>query len=353
MSNTLKSFPYDTVVEQLLGRRTSEVARQSVPTLIPFFGSGASLVFRGEQESWMPDDVRRWKYPSANELARFLVMRADPTLVSDFGHPFSEELSKSAHYSELKQGRPTMRDELFGIFRKVEETPDSPLHDAVALIDRPVVFTTNYDTLIEASFEKRHRKYKAIVEIMDYSATTIQATSRSRNSARASESANSVWVITNNGEGVSSQIELVPKSHLNVDAYLSDGYAVVYKMHGGVLDSADRSQFLISDNDYIRYMSGGQEKGPLPSTIFAYAERRGFLFLGYSLKDWNFRLVFARLRSIFDARAKNPEAPRKSYAVMRQTSEIDQYIWDHNGVNVYAGDLTEFGRDLKRRMEGV
>ncbi len=67
-------------------------------------------------------------------------------------------------------------------------------------------------------------------------------------------------------------------------------------MHG---DLEDGASIVISDEDYIRFIQRMTDKDPyhpVPETVRYRMKRWPTLFIGYSLRDYNLRLLFRTLR---------------------------------------------------------
>jgi SIR2-like domain len=118
-----------------------------------------------------------------------------------------------------------------------------------------------------------------------------------------------------------------------------------------VLDGPD--DVIITEDDYVDFMvnSGGKISPFFPPTslLAAYKKRR-FLFLGYSLYDWNFR-AFLRMLTIRNA-LSGSEA-RRHYAIQLNPEPIEVELWKQRNVNVYHGDLTKFCKRIIRSLEGT
>ena len=130
----------------------------------------------------------------------------------------------------------------------------------------------------------------------------------------------------------------------------------LFKMHGSASDERiagdARDNLVITEDDYVDFMvnAGGplNPNFPPPALLAEYKERR-FLFLGYSLRDWNFR-VFLRLLS--QRNAMSGLAGRKHWAVQLNPNPVDVELWGRRNVDVYDGDLVEFTVRLGAALKG-
>jgi hypothetical protein len=105
---------------------------------------------------------------------------------------------------------------------------------------------------------------------------------------------------------------------------------VIVKLHGAVdRTDPDRDSYVITEDHYIEYLSRGDVGAHIPATILARMSRSHFLFLGYSLRDWNLRVLLHRLWGM-------QQLDLKSWAVLREPSDqvaadIEQTLWRDRG----------------------
>ena len=90
---------------------------------------------------------------------------------------------------------------------------------------------------------------------------------------------------------------------------------MVLKLHGAI-DRGDskRDSYVVTEDSYIDYLAGGDVGEQIP---FALRERMAdshFLFLGYSMRDWNLRVILNR---IWGAQ----QLDLKSWAVQREPAD--------------------------------
>ena len=80
-------------------------------------------------------------------------------------------------------------------------------------------------------------------------------------------------------------------------------------------------------------------KRAIPNIFAEPFQRRHFLFLGYSLGDWNLRVVLNHLR-------RSKDIP--SWAIQHSPSPLEQRFWQDRGVEVYDMLLEEFVERLSQ-----
>ena len=98
----------------------------------------------------------------------------------------------------------------------------------------------------------------------------------------------------------------------------------------------------VTDEDYIQFvlrMSDKEPYDPVPLSLKHFLKRWTTLFVGYSLLDYNLRLLFKTLRWRIDP-AKVP----LTYSVDLQPDELILDVWEHQRryVKFIAEDVWSF-----------
>lgn len=130
----------------------------------------------------------------------------------------------------------------------------------------------------------------------------------------------------------------------------TDERPLVFKIHG---DFANPEHIVVTDEDYITFVQRMGERDdnhhPLPLTVRLAIRRWPTLFIGYSLRDYNLRLLFRTLRWGVDE-SKFP----LSYSVDRGPDPLILQVWQHerNLVRFVITDLWDFVPSLYRAISG-
>lgn len=309
---------YLTIAEKLAGGR-----------MIPFLGAGANLCDRGEQV---------WEQggpflPSGAELAGHLAARGR--------YPMHEELDllRVSQYVDAARGE----DELYLYLREVFDSEYSPtsLHRLLARAARVLgearlpqllVVTTNYDDLVEQALAAEGLEF----DVVWYEAKQ-NAEARGRFVHRA--------------PGGKAKVIARPNKYTGLPMVLER--PAILKLHG-YLDraSAGDDSYVITEDSYIDYLSGGDVGGMIPIALWQRMTSNSLLFLGYSLSDWNLRVILNR---IWGAR----KLVGKSWAVQREPadpnqSKIEQALWDtRENVELVYCELSEYVKELEARLPGA
>jgi hypothetical protein len=131
---------------------------------------------------------------------------------------------------------------------------------------------------------------------------------------------------------------------------LSVNEPLVFKIHGDV----DRpNSVVITDEDYIHFLLRMSDRAegfhPVPETFLYYMKVWPTLFVGYSLMDYNLRLLLKTLRWRVDP-ADRPD----NYSVDKFPDLLIRRVWadQHQLVQFIPLDVWKFVPDLYQRVTG-
>jgi hypothetical protein len=289
--------------------------------VIPFIGAGASL--RARRTDLDPSTPPKY-LPSGKDLAHTLAERAKPKFPSDDAYDL-DDLAKVASWYVTTNGRQTLRvlihDQLAGTYER------SPLHDLLATSPRPLlIFTTNYDTLIEEAFVRANVPYDLVIYPAD----------------RADAANALLW-----WEHGATEPKPVLASLLDVDL---ESRSVIYKMHGTLAPKLGGDNFVITEEDYVRFLAQLASQAAVPPCFHDLFEGRNFLFLGYGLRDWNLRVILHGLRLEREREGAGVGEAGLGWAIQKDPTPLECALWRARGVRIYnvpldafVGRLTEGG----------
>jgi hypothetical protein len=348
--------PYEMIVDALLSG-----------SVVPFFGSVASAIVRPPNApAW---DIGRPYFPSGAELAAILARAskydaadaaykaAEADLVSvatdaamkvlpganlgDIGGAIQAAikpvLSKyftpglaliASYYSQVQGTRKMLEGKLHQAFDVAAEP--GALHKRLAGIDAIQLYvTTNYDDLVERALERR--RPHILVDRLEKGLTL---------------------------DIESGAPELIGPTGADLEERLADPETgkptrpILFKMHGSV-DRKNRTndRYLITEDDYVDYLGRDQGKY-IPPYIESLMRGNNILFLGYSLEDWNIRVILRKLLvSIPSGRPSEETEEIRFWAIVQGRSDAEQRIWQHRNLNIYPMDLREFTERLAAELD--
>jgi hypothetical protein len=261
------------------------------------------------------------------------------------GRALAEQIATATHYPfksrdlmEVAQYSATLRDptapkrivrKLFESIADPDFTDPGQPHAILASLPVPFYLTSNYDQYMEKALEARSR---------------IPRSELCR------------W---------NSALRLKYKDTLS-DQEPTETNPVVYHLHGSV---ADQDSFVLTEDDYLdfivnaRLLAGGSDPSErvIPTMIDELIALNSLLFIGYGLRDWNFRIL---LRTLVQNADKS--AQKLSVSVQLQPNDdvveavgkpaairyLNKYFEGLNIV-VYWGTLDSFLCELKQRWEAA
>jgi hypothetical protein len=271
--------------------------------IIPFLGAGANLCDRPDEARW---EEGRYA-PSGVELAQKLATSSrypDPDL----------DLLRVSQYVDAILGEGRLYRVLHEVF--ASNYPPTSLHHVFARVPavlrehgRPqlLVLTTNYDDLLERALDELDEPF----DVVWYEAK------RGPNQGR---------FLHRSPEG---DVVAIERPNEYTGLALAERPAIL-KLHGAV----DRRNFrgdsyVITENSYIDYLVGADVGAQIPFSLLERMADSHFLFLGYSMRDWNLRVILNR---IWGAQ----QLDLKSWAVQRAPAnpgarEVEEALWRDRG----------------------
>jgi SIR2-like domain len=338
--------------------------------VVPFFGAAASAICRPEGESWA---LGKPFLPFGSELAMALAdygeygavdaayasaledlvqvvtrlcpgitpaeakQALDPVLRKHVGGP--PALALIASWLEEVRGHRRAVDRKLRECFAIDCAPGL-LHEKLAGIEGTKLYvTTNYDDLLEKALAPRVPRI-----VVD-------------------RGPNGLWAGI-----VGEKLKEVSPVGKQLDELLGEAesgepsHPIVFKIHGSV-DKADRNNdsYIVSEEDYVDFL-GRPRDSYIPAYFAGLMRGKSFLFLGYSLEDWNVRVILRKLlRSTWKLQRVSQESqklpaesrssedstePMPSWAIVRGRSHREQQVWAARGVQVFSEDLAKFAEEL-------
>ncbi len=275
----------------------------------PFIGAGASAEH----------------LPVAGDLAA--------VLAKDSGFPFdnNRDLARVTQFAAVREGsrqyiKQRLADEMFANVSLPDfRAPDEP-HALLADLHLPVYITTNYDDLMYEALKDRGRApLRAICPWYTMNRTEIeQATALFREAAGYNPDSNR---------------------------------PIIYHLHG---HHDTPESLVLTEDDYIDFLVRiSADPELLPAIIQKSLSSKMLLFVGYSLQDWTFRVIFAGLLS-----ARPPLAGHSHVSVqlpplaensederpLRMQEYLDRYF-ERQNISICWETARAFSAELRRRWE--
>lgn len=288
-------------------KRTVYLVRSGEST--PFIGAGASAGL----------------VPVAGDLAE--------ALAREYHCPFEEtrDLARVTQFAAIHEGSRMYVKQRFANDLRASmpqpdfRSPDDP-HALLADLRLPIYVTTNYDDLMCEAIENRGR--------VPQRAVCPWYTSDPREIAEA------------------TSLFREPVGY-NPDP----AHPIVYHLHGH--ESIPES-LVLTEDDYIDFLVRvSAEPALLPPVITKALRSRMLLFIGYSLEDWTFRVIFRGLLSARPLLASYPHVsvqlpPSSGSGDDDRNARIQEYLdryFELQSISICWQEAREFSAELRRRWE--
>jgi DNA-binding SARP family transcriptional activator len=121
---------------------------------------------------------------------------------------------------------------------------------------------------------------------------------------------------------------------------------IILKLHGRFDPSPGREweSFVVTEDDYIEYLARSDVSNAVPVGLAAKLQRSHFLFLGYTMADWNLRVVLKRLWG-------DTPLNYRSWAVQPGAKPLEREFWRRRDVDVIETPLEQYVELLGRHVD--
>ena len=296
------------------------VARQLLRGKVtPFLGAGVNLSGRAQGGAW----ERGRNLPSGGELAAYLA--------ESYAYPESDrDLLRVSQYVDVELGEGVLYEELRGLFAaRYEPTVlHAILAAAVPMLraagaPQQVLVTTNYDDLMEQALDAAGEAF----DLLWYEAKRLDP--------------NCGRFIHRAPDGTTTAIER-PNEWAGIDL---TARPAVLKLHGAVAAQPEGDSFVITEDNYIDYLALTDVATQIPKVMQDPLRNSHFLFLGYSLRDWNLRVILSRIWG-------QQKLTLNSWSVQLGATPLDEKLWASRGqVDIVAEDVADYATALKAALD--
>jgi hypothetical protein len=294
--------------------------------LTPFLGAGVNTVGVDRTMPFEPG-VR---LPDAAELAGYLVSKRH----YDMREGDELELVKVAQAWFSRLGTAPLYAELHRLFD--HDFAPTPVHQVLAsmpeyvrqnadphLREYPLFVTTNYDDALERALTEHAEEF----DVLTYIATGKRVGK----------------FLHTDPAGKATLVKLGAK-YQGIDLRER---SVVLKLHGAVWRGAVtasliQDSYVITEDDYIESMAA-DVMANLPVAVSTRMQACHYLFLGYSLRDWNLRAMLHRIW-------KEHVRENTSWAIEKQPDKNEVNAWKVRDVEIFELGLEEFSVALAQEL---
>jgi DNA-binding SARP family transcriptional activator len=237
------------------------------------------------------------------------------------------ELPRVAQYVAVMKGSGPLYDELHALFDT--DVVPTALHRLFASlpprfrergVPHQLIVTTRYDLALETAFLEAGEEFDVVSYV-------------------ASGPAHGKFChIDPGGHGRLIDLPNTYATELSLEAR-----TVILRLHGQVDRGPERKweSFVVTEDDYIDYLAQTDLAGTLPVALAAKLRRSHFLFLGYTMADWNLRVILNRLWS-------DQPLNYRSWAVQPEPKPLEREFWRRRDVEVHELPLEQYAGILAR-----
>ena len=251
-------------------------------------------------------------------------------LAQRFGYPSDDghaSLPLVAQYIAVMKGSGPLYDELHELLDV--DLPPTAIHRFFASlparlrergVPHQLLVTTSYDTALERAFEEAGEDF----DVVSYLAA-------GRNRGRFCH-------IAPDRTG-----RLIEQPNTYATELSLERNTVILKLHGQVERTPTREweSFVVTEDDYIDYLSQTEVAASVPVSLAATLRRSHFLFLGYTMADWNLRVILHRLWG-------NQPLTYNSWAVQPEPKTLEREFWRRRDVDVVELGFEDYAETLSR-----
>jgi hypothetical protein len=281
---------------------------------VPFLGAGVNVSHDGyeglplgpeltRQLAWELHGVKR---AELDELAEVMSGTALFKRYGDLARLGVEDLARVALHFLWKWDHPRLMQHLRSVLPDQDRQP-SELLQTLARLPFRLIVTTNYDRLMERALEEAGTAFLPVVQPIGGFDRDTQAQLRDQ--------------LADWGEQL-----------------------ILYKIHGSFVDGDVFRRVIVTEEDYIEFLTVVGAKGGVPEAISKELRNTTLLFLGYGLEDWDIRTI---LKGIVETIP--PIERPKSYAIQWKPSPFWAKFWEQKGVIIYHQDVHAFGKALDKK----
>lgn len=237
-------------------------------------------------------------------------------------------LATLAEYKErTSPSREDFLDHLAGILtQQTAESAEPPVHALLRRYRPPLIVSTTWDLRLESQLQAEGHKPVIVCHVV-----------------RSDEGEHDGKVLVAHGVDDRKPM-LFAADAIQLTDEMKKGY-IIYKPQGSPLlprtvDGIDVDTAVLTEADHLALFGRLENQATgIPTAFSKYFRKLSFIFLGYGLDVWHYRLIGHVFRSI----GKNANA--ESLAVRRPASSIESLSWVRLGVSVLPMDPNELAAE--------
>jgi hypothetical protein len=324
--------------------------------IVPFLGAGASSY---HVDPAATDSAARHGPPTGRTLLNIIAAEAELEIKCQYCTEPKHNLAQVAsYYARVKHSRRQLDRKIGRLTGDPAYRPNA-LHRLLARIasQQPMLLiTTNYDTLLEDAFDLAGAPYEVVAtaaDLLAYGGAYQSGVERESSDSESSQVGAEAGMVYHR-LGESNEFSAVAPNSILADL---KGRSLIYKVHGTVAATGDwRGGYLIAEEDYVRFLGRMDQahicpfaiRNRLRKTVGKGASKsllHTLFFLGYSLGDWN-------LRVLLDGLGVGQGGPdERHYAILKAPDEVAKQLLEKRNIAVHNADLTDLVNELDETLD--
>jgi len=290
---------------------------------VPFLGAGVNLCGRATETRYRHGE----NLPSAAELSEYLAGEFE------YRGANKDDLLRVSQYASVMRGSGPLYKKLQFVF--AAEYLPTPLHEFFAALPAilreknyppcQLIVTTNYDDALE-------RALKSAGEPFDVVTYVAEGEQRGK--------------FLHWPYGAEMRLINTPNEYhdLPIGENMQVNRTLILKIHGAVdRTNWQQGSFVITEDHYIDYLARTDISHLLPVQLQAKLRNCNPLFLGYSLRDWNLRVILRRIWG-------EQKLSYAAWAIQLNPEPLDQKFWMNRGIDIINETLEKYIPGLKDRL---
>jgi hypothetical protein len=283
--------------------------------LVPFLGWELGRVGRPPRDGW----AKGHYLPGADEIASYLSKKLGGAQTA------GQSLLQISQVTSLTDGPEALYERLHEIY--AADYPPTILHRLLAELParlaakgypqnkpdhRYVYFSTAFDTLLEQAFEQAGQPY----HLFAYRHRFADGSGRVQDGRFVH--------IPPGADKNSEPLDLLTPNTYNAHDIGPDGQPdrrpIIVKLCG-LRVTAEVDSVVVTEDQFLEYLPAQEIGALLPPTLLQQVRKRSFVFFGFSLAEWYFRLIWQRMK------AQKASLHGRSWAILASPSAIEQQFW--------------------------
>ena len=118
---------------------------------------------------------------------------------------------------------------------------------------------------------------------------------------------------------------------------------IILKLHGSIhRGDSNNESMVLTEDDFVSYFASPAVNELIAELVVSRIGTPRFLFMGYSLRDWNIRFLLNQLWS--------KRRPELSWAVLFGASNVTKTLWGKRGIEVLDVPIETYLAGIAREL---